>query len=96
MLFQLLTKKTEHEYYLVEFDGLPFTEQDGSGTYKCECYWLYPLPNAVDWYTRSRIATTVDLPNVVHASVDMLHISASNMVPTAARRNLQLEGKVAE
>ena len=24
-------------YYLVEFTGLPFTEQDGSGALKCEC-----------------------------------------------------------
>ena len=88
--------KADYGYYLVEFAGLPFTEQDGTGALKCDCYFLYSLPNANHWYYRSKVPYTAALTNVVAASVDMHPMSPSNMVPAVARRSLQSEGLVAE
>jgi len=77
-------------YYLVEFTGVPYTEQSGSsaGALMCECYWLYPIPGARKWYTRSEVSHIADLTNVVDAAVVMNPVSPSNMVPAGPRRNL--------
>ena len=86
--------ETTDGYYLVQFSGLPFVEQDGSGALLCECYWLYPIPGARKWYTRSEVAHTVDLTKVVDAKVEMNSMSQGNMIPAGARR--LLDGKIAE
>ena len=42
---------TEEDYYLVEFIGKPYLEQQ-TGTWLVECYWLISVPRARYWYTK--------------------------------------------
>ena len=68
-------------YYLVEFTGLPYTDQD-DGLLKCNANWLSPFKRARHWYiNQPGLDTVIDMITVVSTSVEMLPLSASNMPP---------------
>ena len=68
-------------YYLVEFTGLPYTDQD-DGLLKCNANWLSPFHRARHWYiNQPGLDTVIDMITVVSTSVEMLPLSASNMPP---------------
>ena len=82
----VVTSDTECKegYYLVEFTGEPYTDQQ-TGELKCECNWLYPLPESPSWYTFSTEKTIVELLNVVATNVEM-----DEMSPNIYPRNQQM------
>ena len=52
-------------YYLVEFTGLPYTDQVDR-LLKCNANWLFPLSRATHWYKNEPGDDTfIDLINVV-------------------------------
>ena len=68
-------------YYLVEFTGLPCTDQV-DGLLECNANWLSPFKRARHWYTKQPgLDTVIDMITVVSTSVVMLPLSASNMPP---------------
>ena len=78
-------------YYLVEFTSEPYTDQD-DGVLKCDSNWLYPLPQARKWFTKSVEGTSVELLNVVSAGVTMLPISPGNMAPNRRQKEAKANG----
>ena len=72
-------------YYLVEFLGLPYTDQE-TGALKCDCNWLNPVPRARMWYTKSNLETKVNLVNVVATQLELMPISPSNMISNRGLR----------
>ena len=85
------TKGTDvkYGYYLVEFTGLPYTDQTYEAGLKCEVNWLYDLKNAPKWYTKSTTSTTIDVMHLLMAGVEMVPYSLRNMPPVS--RNLARE-----
>ena len=79
-------------YYLFEFTSLPYTDQVVGGALKCDVNWLYPLPQARKWFTKSVECDSVDLLNVVSTGVDMLPISQSNMPPSKRQKEAKANG----
>ena len=81
----------DEEYCLVEFVGLPRTDQ-GEGTtggncaWKVDCHWLIGVPTARHWYTKSSEKKTVDLVHVVATDVEMEPMSPTNMMRNRAVR----------
>ena len=92
---------TEDEYYLVEFIGLPYTEQDENSddeqdenkdaVWKVDCYWLIEVPGARFWYTRSTQKITVHMVHVVSTDVELIPISPTNMIRNRAVRKAAAE-----
>lgn len=76
-------------YYLVQFTGLPYTDQAPGGSLKCEAKWLNPVPGARKWFTKSVEDTAVNLVNVVSTGVVMLPISQSTMPPSRVRKEAE-------
>ena len=80
---------SEEGHHLVEFAGLPRTEQDelSSGcAWKVDCKWLNSVPRARHWCTKSEQEATVDLVHVVAADVEMIPMSPTNMIKNRAVR----------
>ena len=88
----------DEEYCLVEFVGLPRTDQ-GDGTtggncaWKVDCHWLIGVPTARHWYTKSSEKETVDLVHVVATDVEMEPMSPTNMMRNRAVRKEAAEKK---
>ena len=81
-------------YYLVEFTGLPYTNQV-DGLLKCNANWLFPLSRATHWYTNEPgDDTVIDLINVLSTGVVMLPISPSNMHPSQRRKGATKKGAI--
>ena len=72
-------------YYLVEFTGLPYTDQTFEASLKCEANWLYSLPGAPKWYYKSTTTTTIDVMHLLMADVEMIPYSPANMPSARAR-----------
>ena len=79
-------------YYLFEFTSLSYTDQVVGGALKCDVNWLYPLPHARKWFTKSVEGDSVDLLNVVSTGVDMLQISPMNMPPSRRMKEAKANG----
>ena len=79
--------KNENEdgYYLVEFTGLPYTDQK-NGALRGDCHWLYDVLMARYWYTRSTVEHTVDLVTVVTTDVETIPSSPRNMIRDSIAR----------
>ena len=60
----------EEEYYLVEFIGKPYLEQQ-TGAWLVDCNWLISVPSAKYWYTKSSEPTTVNMMHIVATDVKM-------------------------
>ena len=73
-------------YYLVEFTGCLYTGHVTDGSLKCKENWLYQVPGASKWFTKSTTETTIDMVNVVATSAVMDPISPSNRIPRNARK----------
>ena len=58
---------------------MPYTDQK-NGALRCDCHWLYAVPMARYWYTRSTIEHTVYLFTMVTTDVEMIPSSPSNMI----------------
>ena len=72
-------------YYLFEFTSTPYTDQ-AAGVLKCDGNWLYSLPQAKNWFTKSVVPVSVDLLNVVLTGVSMMAYSPGNMPPSRANK----------
>ena len=72
-------------YFLFEFTSLPYTDQ-AAGVLKCDGNWLYSLPQAKNWFTKSVVPVSVDLLNVVLTGVSMMAYSPGNMPPSRANK----------
>ena len=70
----------------MEFTGCPYTEKETDGSLKCKGNWLYQVPGARKWFTKSTTETTIYMVNVVATSVVMGPISPSNRIPRNARK----------
>ena len=74
---------------LVEFIGLPRTEQDEATSgcaWKVDCHWLHRVPTARHWHTKSLQKQTFDLVHVVATDVEMKPMSPMNMMKNRAVR----------
>ena len=76
-------------YYLVEFTGFPYTEQETDGSLKYKGNWLYQAPGSRKWFTKSTTETTIDVVNVVATAVVMDTIYPSNRIPRNARKEVK-------
>ena len=73
-------------YYLVELTGCPYTEKETDGSLNCKGDWLYQVPGAMKWFTKSTTETTIDMVNVVATLVVMDPISPSNRILRNAKK----------
>ena len=81
-------------YYLVEFTGLPYTDQV-YGLLKCNANWLFLLSSSTHWYTNERgYDTVIYLINVLSTGVVMLPISPSNIPPSQRRKEATKNGAI--
>ena len=82
-------ESNEEGHHLIEFTGLPRTEQ-GEGTtgcaWKVDCNWLHSVPTARHWHTKSSQKEAVDLVHVVATDVEMKPMSPTNMMKNRAVR----------
>ena len=65
-------ESNEEGYHLVEFIGLPRTEQGETTSgcaWKVDCHWLHSVPTARHWHTKSLQKQAVDLVHVVATDV---------------------------
>ena len=79
----------EESYHLVEFIGLPRTEQGEDTTgcaWKVDCHWLNSVPRARHWCTKSLQKKTVDLVHVVATDVEMKPMSPASVIKSRAVR----------
>ena len=61
-------KSSEEGHCLVEFTGLPRTEQGEANNgcaWKVDCHWVHSVPTARHWHTKSLQKQSVDLAHVV-------------------------------
>ena len=82
-------ERGEENCCLVEFIGLPRTEQGENTTgcaWKVDCHWLNPVPGARHWCTKSLQEKTVDLVHVVATDVEMEDMSPQNVMRNTAVR----------
>jgi hypothetical protein len=75
-------------YYLVEFMGLPYTEQTENGSLKCRGRWVHELDRAKMWFYKSEDETVIDMVNVVETDVIMEPFAPDNM-PKFMRKQAQ-------
>ena len=79
-------------YYLVEFTGLPYTDQR-TGELLCNCNWLYKVDRCLDWYRISNIGTIARVLNIVNTDVELMPIGPSNMPKTNQKKCKEQGGK---
>jgi hypothetical protein len=83
----IATEDEDEKYYIVRWEGLPYTDQD-SGDMVCDATYLYKVPNARYWYHRptpeveERSSTVVYTSHILAGSIDMLPVSDSNQLPS--------------
>merc|ERR1712232_1226033 len=68
-------------YYLVEFIGLPYTDQE-TGEFLVDCNWLYKIKGCSFWYESSENSTTVRVLNIVSTDVDLIPMGLNNAPKT--------------
>ena len=78
-------KKSEAGHHLAEFVKRLKTKQN-NGQLTVDCHWLNPAPGARCWHTRSMEPRTVDLVCAVDTDVEMLPMSAGNMIKSKGVR----------
>ena len=79
-------KYDDDGYYLVEFTGCPYTEQETDGSLNCKGNWLYQVPGSRKWFTKSTTETAIEMVNVLATSVVMDPIYSINRIPRNARK----------
>ena len=85
----------ETKYYLVKWDGLPYQAKQNEeinggvtvreGEWLCLGKWLYPLPDAPQWYypRRQKERVTVRMQQVVAADVQLASVGPGNRLPAS-------------